>query len=226
MKLLKNLIILIPIIMLTVSCEKPETTANISGITYFPEFVMEGEAYEVVETGSDYSDPGVIATEGGEEIPVKVNGSVDTAVPALYIIDYEATNSDGYGGTVQRAVRVVTHGNDNINISGFYDGIRDNRDAGGIVGITKIAPGVFEVEDFLGAYYWKNLGYGAQYSANGIFTENADGTFTASQGFIPGWGSEVQANNIVYDPATKTFKYSALLVAFNFGFDVTLTLKE
>ena len=226
MKHLKIIFILIPVIMLTVRCEKPEVTGGVSKITYFPEFTMEGEAYEVVETGSNYVDPGVTATEGGEEIPVETSGSVDTSEPSVYVIDYEATNSDGYGGSVQRVVRVVTHGADNTNIAGLYDGIRDNRGAGGVVTITKIAPGVFEVDDFLGGYYWQNLGYGALYSANGIFTENADGTFTASQGYIPGWGSEVQANNLIYDSVAKTFKHGALLVAFDFGFDVTLTLKE
>lgn len=225
MKHLKIIFILIPVIMLTVRCEKPEVTGGVSKITYFPEFVMEGDAYEIVETGSAYVDPGVTATEGGEEIPVETSGSVDASTPAVYVINYVATNSDGYGGSTQRVVRVVTYGTDNTNIAGVYDGVRDGR-GGGVVRITKIAPGVFEVEDLFGGYYWQSVGYGISTAANAIFTENPDGTFTASQGFVPAWGSEVLANGLTYDSGAKTFKHQAYFVAFAFGFDVTLTFKE
>lgn len=201
------------------SCKKD--TKDISKVTYYATFDMKGDAYTVVEKGVPYVDPGVTATADGAELPVVIEGSVNPDVPAVYYINYSAVNSDGYSATVQRKVRVIEYGFDGTDISGTYDGIRVNKDAGGTVTITKIGPGVYEIDDILGGYYWQGPpSYGPNYAADGIFTENADGTWTSSQGFVPGWGDPTEAQDIVVDGGT--IAYYALMIDAQFGFDVLL----
>lgn len=204
-------------------CEK-ETTKDISEITYYATFDMQGDAYIILEVGTPYVEPGVTATADGIDLPVVTEGSVDSDVPAVYYINYSAVNDDGYSATVTRKVRIIEYGFDGTDISGTYAGIRNNKDKGGTVTITKIGPGVYETDDILGGYYWQAVSYGPNYAANGIFTENADGTWTSSQGYVPGWGDPTEAQDIVVDGGTIT--YFALMIDADFGFDVTLTKQE
>ena len=216
---------LLPFVLMVAGCEKPTTTGGVSGITYFPTFEMNGPAYLVVETGSNFTDPGVTATEGGTEIPVTVVGSVDTSTPAVYTLSYQATNSDGYSGSVERVVRVVTYGVDLTDISGTYAGERVGR-GGGPVSIVKIAPGVFEVDDILGGYYNYVVGYGPSCRGNTIFTEVSEGVFESSQGYAPCFGLICEARNLSYNPTTGKFEYLAYFPQVSFGFDATLTPTE
>ena len=206
------------------SCKK-ETTKDISQITYYATFDMQGDAYIILEKGTPYVEPGVTASADGVDLPVVVEGSVNADVPGVYYITYSAVNNDGYSAMVERKIRVIEYGFDGTDISGTYDGIRNNKNAGGIVTITKIGPGVYEIDDILGAYYWQGPpSYGPNYAANGMFTENADGTWTSSQGYVPGWGDPTEAQDIVVDGGTIT--YYALMIEADFGFDVTLTKQE
>lgn len=204
-------------------CEK-ETTNDISEITYYATFDMQGDAYIILEKGTPYVEPGVTATADGNDLPVITEGSVDSDVPAVYYISYSAVNADGYSATVTREIRIIEYGFDGTDISGTYDGIRNNKANGGTVTITKIGPGVYEVDDILGGYYWQAVSYGPSYAANGLFTENPEGTWTSSQGYLPGWSDPVEAQDIVVDGGTIT--YFGLMVEADFGFDVTLTKQE
>lgn len=204
-------------------CKKE--TEDISKITYYATFDMKGDSYIILEKGTPYVEPGVTASEDGVDLPVNTDGSVNENVPGVYTINYSAVNSDGYPATITRTIRVIEYGFDGTDISGTYNGIRNDRDAGGIVTITKIGPGVFEIDDILGAYYWQGPpSYGPNYAANGIFTQNADGSWTSSQGFVPGWGDVTEAQDITVDGNVIT--YYALMLEANFGFDVTLTKIE
>lgn len=222
MRLFRNIFILLPVILMVAGCEKPETTGGVSGITYFPTFEMTGDAYMIVETGSGFTDPGVIATEGGAEIPVEVVGSVNSDVPDIYTLRYLATNSDGYSGQTERVVRVVTYGVDITDISGTYNGERVDR-GGGEVNITKIAPGVFEVDDILGGYYNYVVGYGPACRGNAVFTETSEGVFECTQGYAPCFGLNCVAQDININPATGAFDYFMLFPQVAFGFPVILT---
>ncbi|MFA5417628.1 MAG: BT_2262 family domain-containing protein [Bacteroidales bacterium] len=204
-------------------CKKE--TEDISKITYYATFDMKGDAYMILEKGTPYVEPGVTASEDGVDLPVVVDGSANGDVAGVYYINYSAVNSDGYSASITRKIRVIEYGFDNLDISGKYNGIRNNKNAGGIVTITKIGPGVFEIDDILGGYYWQGPpSYGPNYAANGIFTENADGTWTSSQGFVPGWADPTEAQDIVINGGV--ISYFALMIEADFGFDVTLTKVE
>lgn len=215
--------LILALAFLTVSCEK--TTEDISTVTYYAIFDMQGEDYMVIEKGVPFVDPGVTAMANGESVDVTVSGTVDENTPGVYYIDYSAVNADNYSASTQRKVRVIELGTNNVDIAGTYDGIRVSKLAGGTVTITKIGDGVFEIDDILGGYYWQYNAYGPSYAANGIFTENADGTWTCSQGYIPGWSDPTVAQDIVVDMEAGTISYYALMIEADFGFDVVLTIQ-
>jgi hypothetical protein len=204
-------------------CEKE--TEDISKITYYATFDMNGDEYIILEKGTPYVEPGVTASEDGVDLTVEIDGSVNENEAGVYNINYSSVNSDGYIATITRKIRVIEFGFDNIDISGTYNGIRNDKDAGGVITITKIGPGVFEIDDILGGYYWQGPpSYGPNYAANGVFTEHADGSWTSSQGFVPGWADVTEAQDIAVNGGVITFY--ALMVEANFGFDVTLTKVE
>lgn len=215
--------LILAIAFLTVSCEK--ATEDISTVTYYAVFDMQGDDYVVLQKGVPYVEPGVTAMANEQSVDVVISGTVDENTPGVYYINYSAVNADGYSASTQRKVRVIEYGTDNVDISGTYDGIRVSKLAGGVVTITKIGEGVYEVDDILGGYYWQYAGYGPSYAANGVFTENADGTWTSSQGFISGWSDVTVAQDIVVDMEAGTISYYALMVDANFGFDVVLTIQ-
>ncbi|CAM3534111.1 DUF5011 domain-containing protein [Pontibacter korlensis] len=126
-------------------CEKDDETANISFVTTYPEFEMTGDRYMSVVQGETYNEPGVIATEGGQEIPVTTSGEVDTSTPGVYDITYSATNSDNFSGSVTRTVAVLPEPEqEGVNISGSY--VR----SGVTATVTKLAPGFYRMSNVWG----------------------------------------------------------------------------
>lgn len=134
-------------ILLAVSCRKeptfdyPEGTVGHSTVTFFPTFEMSGDPVMSIIKGEGWTDPGVKATEGDAEIPVTTSGTVDPDEEGLYILNYAATNKDGYSATTQRIVVVIPeHETPGVDISGEYLPI-GGAPANAI--ITKQAEGVY-----------------------------------------------------------------------------------
>lgn len=102
------------------SCEKE--TEGISKVTEFAEFDMTGEEYYFMEKGTPYSEPGIKALEGGQEIPVTTDGTVDENTPGVYTLTYTATNSDGFSKSITRIVVVYDGDISSTDFSGDYFG--------------------------------------------------------------------------------------------------------
>jgi hypothetical protein len=82
-------------------------TVNVSD-TLPPSLTLLGEASQNVECGSDYTDPGALATDqcDGDLVPT-VTGAVDPDVLATYTVRYNATDSSGRSAPeVSRSVLV------------------------------------------------------------------------------------------------------------------------
>ena len=161
---------IVPVLVLLSSfamlgCEKDDDTANISFITAYPEFELtDGDI--VLVKGEAYVEPGVVATEGGAEIPVttsvvgsayidpartdpsqvRYTNTLDTNVPGIYTITYSAVNSDGFSGSTTRTIFVLDAAPDpTVDLSGHYtSGTSPESD------ITKVADGVFYATNFWG----------------------------------------------------------------------------
>ncbi|MBC9796829.1 immunoglobulin-like domain-containing protein [Sinomicrobium weinanense] len=144
MKIFKiNILVIVVLGFLAVSCSEERPIE--SDITFYPTFELAGGPYVLVEKGTSYEDV-VTAMEGDTEIEVVTTGSVDTNVEGLYVLNYSATNSDGFDGTALRYV-IVTDQIENVrnnDLSGKYEPGNDND---GTQTITKIADGFYNCPD-------------------------------------------------------------------------------
>lgn len=135
------------------SCKKDnfvstDTQVGISNVTYFANFNMSGAQYQSIVKGGTYTEAGVTATETGKPLKVTTDGTVNTAVVGLYIINYSATNKDGFASSVSRYIAVLPSAEvAGVDISGKYDYA-----AGGTTAtITKLAPGFYYVSNIYSA---------------------------------------------------------------------------
>jgi len=137
-----------------VACNKDEIhntedQVGISRVTHFPVLTLNGDRYMTIEVGGTFTDPGIVATEGGAPIPYTTEGSVNTGEAGVYDITYTAVNKDGFPASLTRTVAIYSTdpsaaAND---LSGTYV-----RSSNGVESIwTKIAPGVYTVANPGGA---------------------------------------------------------------------------
>jgi len=133
--------------VLFVACNKDEIhntedQVGISRVTHFPVLTLNGDRYMTIEEGGTFTDPGIIATEGGAPITYTTDGSVNTGEVGVYDLTYTAVNKDGFPASLTRTVVIYsTESSAAANdLSGTY--IRTN----GVPSTwTKIAPGVYTV---------------------------------------------------------------------------------
>ncbi len=144
-KLLKYSSILFLVAIIFASCEKE--TEGISKVTEFPEFDMTDDEYYFIEVGTGFTEPGIKAFEGGTEVTVQTEGTVDDNTPGVYVLTYTATNSDGYSKSVTRTV-IVYDGDITANdLSGdYFGGYYEDAD----MTVTKIKDGLYQATDVFG----------------------------------------------------------------------------
>ncbi len=174
-------------------CEK--TTEGLTKVTYYVNFELNGDDPMLVPVGSTFSDPGVVAMEGEEDVTAS------------------ATNADGFSSSVKRTV-VVYDPEVTTDASGDYtvDSSVSYRNMNGqqapfkgdfSVSVTLVAPGIFAVSDFLGGWYDQGAAYGAAYAMKGYFKLNADNTIEPLSSLLAGWGDSMDSmKEGKYDPET------------------------
>lgn len=215
MKLYKYCLIISSVILLFTSCDKE--TEGVSRITYYVDMELKGDDIMTIPIGTTFSDPGVIATEGDNDITesVTVKGNVDINKTGLYTLTYSVTNVDGFSSSIERAVMVYDP-SINTDISGEYsvaegsyrywiaDGARVSF-SGYNISISKLVPGIFYVSDFFGGYYDQRAGYGPSYAMTGYFKLNADNTIEILSSYVAGWGDSIsKMENAKYDPESNS----------------------
>lgn len=146
MKKIKIILISILAVVFLGSCEKDQLDK--SRITYYPIIKVAGDQLISLKVGESYTDAGATASAGGANLEVKVEGSVNTSVPGVYRISYEAKNADGYSSIQYRWVGVHTQEALDDNLVGKYQ-----RTAGaqGTSTWTKVLPGIYKATDVGGA---------------------------------------------------------------------------
>ncbi|MGN0049065.1 MAG: BT_2262 family domain-containing protein [Bacteroides sp.] len=219
---------------LFVACED-ETSQDLSQVTHYISFDMQGEQRMLIPLGTPYVEPGVTATEGDEDVTSKmtITGSVDGNSAGLYKLTYSATNKDGFSSSITRTV-IIYDPDVSIDISGTYTvasgTYRFTPSSGAQVGyngynitLTQTAPGIFYMSDYMAGYYDQRAGYGSAYAMKGYMKLNPDNTLEALNGDVAGWGDSLDFfDDGIYDPETNTISY-ALGYAGIFIFYVTLT---
>jgi len=243
----KNIILLFSFLaLILVSCEDKES-ADISSITYFPEFTVNGESDYYLSVGDAFTDPGVTAEENGVSIEVthSVIGDffgysgddVNTDAADKYVITYTAINSDGYPGTAVRTVWVIETGDLVNSIAGLYTStIVRNGDVGNpqytdlaYIMISDNGDGTYNLSDAIGGYYDLGRGYGADYRAAGlVITANniAANDFTFNDPISVGaFGGVLTMQGMTVDAGSKTISFASDWDA-GYTFEVTLTQVE
>ncbi len=231
------------------SCERDLETEGITKkITYYPVFELEGEEEIVIHAGDDFTLPGAVAKEQGNEIPVTTTisgtyftGSVTAIDPMLadiYNINYSAVNQDGYSGSAARTVQVLPPPGDFVNsIEGVYTQTVVRTPGGGPANadytdveyayVAKIAPNKFQLSDGIGGYYEYGRGYGPTFAATGgTVTANNIGAndFTIGDTFSVGdFGGVAEITSFEVNPAAKTIKFTTV---WDGGYTFEVTLKQ
>lgn len=226
---------------LVVSCEEQDS-GNVSRVTNFPNFELLGDDVIIVEKGSAFTDPGVIVTEGGVEIPytTSVSGafqggtSIDTNVVDIYSVTYSATNTDGFSGQASRTVIVVENGDLSTSISGLY---RGNVIRNGVVSaqyqnleyvlIWNTGGNNYHMSDGIGGYYAIGRAYGNGYAAPMDITANdiPTNTFTIPNYTVGTFGGVVDNTEFSVNAEGGTIHFVSNWDA-GYTFDVTLEKVE
>lgn len=101
------------------SCNKEGDSYNLSTVTTFA--VLDYEPVVLVEVGGTYT-PECTAEENGQDLPVNVDGTVDTSTPSVTNITFSAVNSDGYVGSGVQTVIVHNPNGSGTDVTGsIYD---------------------------------------------------------------------------------------------------------
>ena len=193
------------------SCSDKETEGT-SRITTYAVLELNGDAYETVQLGSSYNDPGCTAKMGDEDVTDKIvtDGAVNTNELGYYDLSYRVINADGFAATASRTVAVVDKANfaspyfaeSQYGSRHFYNApiaIEDNGD------------GTYTIEDLAGGFYsyGRYPGYdamGYDFFLDATLSLNADNTINLVEcnGDNWFWGDPMTLTSGTYDPATGT----------------------
>ena len=193
------------------SCSDKETEGT-SRITTYAVLELNGDAYETVQLGSSYNDPGCTAKMGDEDVTDKIvtDGAVNTNKLGYYDLSYRVINADGFAATASRTVAVVDKANfaspyfaeSQYGSRHFYNApiaIEDNGD------------GTYTIEDLAGGFYsyGRYPGYdamGYDFFLDATLSPNADNTINLVEcnGANWYWGEPMTLTSGTYDPATGT----------------------
>ncbi len=192
---------------------------NVSRVTNYVTFQLNGDKDLIVPVGGTYKELGVVAKEGATDVSkdVKIKGEVNTNTIGLYKIDYEAINKDGFPSSITRNVIVAPNtGLSNLDLTGSYNGGRAGaKHQATACTITKIGKGVFKADDFFAGYYNLEKGYGSSYKLEGYFYLSSDNTYKTIGTPQSPW-SPMEIQNGKYDPATKTLTNKTFYIYSNY----------
>lgn len=209
------------LLLVLVSCQD-KTSYDVSKITYYVTYKMSGDQTTLVPVGTSYVEPGIKAMEGTKDVTatMKTTGTVDVNKIGLYPITYSAVNADGFASSATRLV-IVCDPTVTTDISGKYalasgsyrqvikTGVKVSF-SGYNISLTKVAPGIFYVSDFLGGYYDQRAAYGTSYAMTGYVKLNPDNTLTLLSSKIAGWGDSLDSLvNAAYNPGTNAIHWDA-----------------
>ncbi len=226
-----------------IGCEKEYEDE--SKITYFPEFVMEGESLVILELGESYTDGAVTATEAGEplDVSVEVTGemtgysgaTVDVNTVDQYTITYSATNVDGFDGSVTRTVIVAPPTGDLVtSLEGMYLGNVQRTPAFAVlpqysdmeyIYIWKTGENTYGISCAAGGYYSIGRAYGYGYAFQGAVITAIDipgNSFSFTQALAPDFGNVADISEFVVDAANKVISFTSTADFANGVFKVQL----
>lgn len=224
-----------------IACDTAPETANVSKVTNYPNFTVNGDDIVYVQKGQPYVDAGVTVTENGVEIPYQVSvsgdyqggNSIDTNIVDVYHVTYSAINQDGFAGSASRTVIVYEDSDLTSSIAGLYTSTVVRNGAGSAqytdmeyILVWENANGTYSMSDGIGGYYAIGRAYGITYAA-GPVTITANNVATNDYAPIPSFGVGDFGGNAVMsgltaNPVANTLSYTTIWDS-GFTFVVTMT---
>lgn len=144
----KASILILFLVPLFFSCNKENINntkdkVGISKVTYYANITLTGNSVVSIIKGESFTDPGVKAEAGGQDIPVTTSGSVDNNTVGIYSLTYSATNADGFSSSATRTVIVIPSAEmAGVDLSGTYTSVPVGATPGPAM-ISKVAPGAY-----------------------------------------------------------------------------------
>ncbi|RKE90963.1 immunoglobulin-like domain-containing protein [Ichthyenterobacterium magnum] len=103
--IIKSLLCLV--VLIFSSCDT-ESTDNVSDTTDYAVLEIIGDTELIIPQGDAWVDPGADVTLAGAPYPYTTSLVVDTNVPGVYYITYEAVNDLGFTASATRTVVVMS----------------------------------------------------------------------------------------------------------------------
>lgn len=226
---------------LLAGCNRDLESEGISRTTYFPEFILEGEDFYFIEEGEPFTDPGVTALEGGEEIPFtstfigRYTGYTGTTIGTAadqYNLTYAAVNKDGFTATATRTIVAVNTGDFVTSLEGAYSGksVRISGEAYDdvLILVTEVAPKVFEISCSLAGFYSDGRALGDGYLVLGgriTVNELSSDDYTYTPTVERADGIVLDMSDMEIDTEAKTISFKITTDEFANG-DWTITLTQ
>lgn len=200
------------------SCNDDNDELTDAKVTYYPTLEIQGDEITLVPIGTAYTELGCKGVLRGEDCTsgIVTSGNVDTNTPGLYYINYTYTNEQGYKKSTQRTVAVCDPtittdiaGDYTVQEGTYRSYNNKNADFKGFsVKITRLAPGLFYINDLMAGYYGQGVGYGAQAELTGYLQLMSDNSIKLISSYVSAWGDSANSfENAKYDAATGTISY-------------------
>lgn len=221
------------------SVEAPGSSDS-SKVTFLPLITLEGGDVVLDCDATSYSDPGAVASAGGEEIPLvtKITGNYFGATtvdgPDFYSVAYSAFNNDDIPATNFRDVLWTECNGDLVtSIAGMYTGsVARNGSSpaayqnNGPFIIKDLGDDRYAISDAQGGWYEYGRALGVAYGTHGMVLKAnniATNDFT-SEGDVPTntFGGSTTFISLVVDPVAKTIKMTTYW-DFDYTFVATFT---
>lgn len=215
------------------SCNDDNDELTDAKVTYYPTLEIQGDEFTLVPIGTAYTELGCKGTFRGEDCTsdIVTSGTIDINTPGLYYINYTYTNEQGYKTSAERTVAVCDP-TITTDIAGDYTVQKgtyrsyNNKNAdfkGFSVKITKLAPGLFYINDLMAGYYGQGAGYGAVAELTGYLQLMSDNSIKLISSYVSAWGDSANSfENAKYDAATGTISYDMTYNDGNMLFHVIL----
>jgi len=206
-----------------VSCDNDESE-GLSRITYYAILELQGDEYASTPVGEAFTDPGCVATMGGENVSdqIETSGTVDTNTLGFYTLNYKVVNPDGFAASATRNVAVV----DKNNFASTYWGesqYGSRHYFNSPITITDQGGGIYLINDFAGGFYSYGRypgydAYGYDFFLEATLKLNSDNTIEVVELGEWYWGTDVPTLlSGSYDPTTGT-------IVLNMDFDAPFTV--
>jgi hypothetical protein len=188
---------------------------GISKITTYPTITVAGDAYIYVPKGGTYTDPGATAKAGTADVKVVTSGLPDVNTVGVYTESYTATNTDGFSASGTRTIAVYS--TDASAATNDYSGTYLRASTGAVATWTKVAPGVYFVDNPGGA-----VGVNLQV----ILFNPTGSTITIPQQIAGGNSTSSSQESTVTGPGGTLISYKMELINPGYGASVRSFVKQ